>query len=319
MEIVHDLEHAQPGAPGSVVTIGNFDGIHLGHQALVRSAVEEAQRRGLPAVVVTFEPHPLKVLAPERAPRMLLAPEDKMELLASFGVDLVVAQRFDREFAAIEAQAFVRRYLAGRLKTKKIWVGRDLRFGRERRGSVPDLVRWGALYDYEVGIIEPILVNGARISSSEIRRMIEQGRVDEVRPMLGRHHFVSGTVVSGNQRGRDLGFPTANLSPRTEVVPLDGIYATLFEVRRRQWPSVSSIGFNPTFPGGGKRTVETFIFDFEGDLYGESVKLFFVKRIREERKFPSVEALVAQMRQDASTARTVLEGLGHRAGSGVPD
>jgi len=318
MEIIHDLEHAQPGAPGSVVTIGNFDGIHLGHQALLRSAVEEARHRGLPSVVVTFEPHPLKVLAPERAPGILLAAEDKMELLECFGVDLVVAQRFDREFAAIEAEAFVRHYLADRLKTKKVWVGRDLRFGRGRRGSVQDLVRWGALYDYEVGIIDPILVNGARISSSEIRRLLEQGRVDEVRPMLGRHHFVSGTVVSGNKRGRDLGFPTANLSTRTEMVPLDGIYATVFELKQRQWPSVSSVGFNPTFADAGKRTVETFIFDFEGDLYGETVKLFFVKRIREERKFNSVEALVAQMRQDAVAARTILDDLAGRPGAGGP-
>jgi riboflavin kinase/FMN adenylyltransferase len=313
MEVFRDIEDPKLSLSGSVVTIGNFDGIHLGHQALLRSAVEEAKRRDLASVVFTFEPHPLKLLAPARAPRLLLAPEDKIELLEGFGVRAVVAQRFDRHFSRVSAEEFVRRCIAGRLKTRKIWVGRDLRFGQERKGSVDDLIRWGGVFGFEVGIIDPILLNGVRISSSEIRQLIEEGRVDEVKPMLGRYHFLSGRVVGGHNRGRELGFPTANISSRTEVVPRDGIYATIIEVNQKPLLSVSSIGVNPTF-GNGPRTVESFVLDFDRDVYGEIIKLSFVKRIREERKFSSVDALIGQMNQDVIAAREIFDALGLSAG-----
>lgn len=309
MEVLRDIEDPKLSLSGSVVTLGNFDGIHLGHQALLRSAVEEAKRRALPSVVLTFEPHPLKLLVPERAPRLLLAPQDKMQLLESFGVHTIVAQRFDRSFSSLSAEDFVRRCIVGRLKTRKIWVGRDLRFGQGRKGGVDDLIRWGPGFGFEVGVIDPILLNGIRISSSQIRQLIEQGRVDEAQPMLGRYHFVAGRVVSGHKRGHELGFPTANISSRTEVVPLDGIYATITEIRQKPWLSVSSVGVNPTF-GGDSRTVESFILDFDRDLYGESVKLFFVKRIREERKFSSVDALIARMEQDVIAAKEIFDTLG---------
>jgi riboflavin kinase / FMN adenylyltransferase len=309
MEIFRDIEDPKLRLSGSVVTMGNFDGIHLGHQALLRHAVEDAKRGGVPSVVLTFEPHPLKLLAPERAPRLLLAPEDKLDLLEDFGVRTVVAQRFDYQFSSLSAEDFVSRCILGRLKTRKIWVGRDLRFGRERKGSVDDLVRWGAASGFEVGIIDPIMLNGVRISSSQIRRFIEQGRVHEVKPLLGRYHFITGKVVAGRKRGRALGFPTANICSRTEAVPLDGIYATIIEVKRQPWLSVSSIGVNPTF-ADGTRTVESFVLDFERDLYGEAVKLSFVERIREERKFPTAEALVAEMENDVSSARAIFDKLG---------
>lgn len=289
--------------------MGNFDGIHLGHQALLRNAVQEAQKRGIPSVVLTFEPHPLKLLAPARAPRLLLTPEDKMRLLEDFGVHTVVAQHFDRQFSSLSAEDFVRRYIAGRLRCRKIWVGTDLRFGQGRQGSVDDLLRWGPGYGFEVGMVDPIVLNGVRISSSQIRQLIEQGRVDEAQPMLGRYHFLAGTVVSGHKRGRQLGFPTANISSRTEVVPLDGIYATIIEIEEKPWLSVSSVGVNPTF-GDGSRSVESFVLDFDRDLYGESVKLFFVKRIREEKKFASVDTLIDRMKEDVVAAREIFGALG---------
>jgi riboflavin kinase/FMN adenylyltransferase len=311
MEIFRDIDDPKLKLTSSVVTMGNFDGIHLGHQALLRSAVEDAKRQAMPSVVLTFEPHPLKFLAPERAPRLLLAPEDKMQLLEGFGIHTVIAQRFDRQFSNLSAEDFVRHCIVGRLKTNKVWVGRDLRFGQGRKGSVADLVRWGADFGFEVGIIDPILLDGVRISSSHIRRLIEQGRVHEAQPLLGRYHFVAGTVVRGHSRGRELGFPTANIRSRTEVLPQDGIYATIIEIRGEAWLSVSSIGINPTF-GGEARTVETFVLDFDRDLYGEEVKLSFVKRIREERKFSSVDALVAEMKQDVIAARALFDALGLR-------
>jgi len=308
MKAFSDIEDQQLSMRGSVVTMGNFDGIHLGHQALVRHTVEESKRLGYPAIVLTFEPHPLKVLAPERAPRLLLSYQDKLDLFQAFGVDIVIAQRFDREFASIAAEDFVRRFLVGRLKTKKLWVGRDLRFGQGRKGETGDLIRVAPEVGFQVGVLDPISSDGIRISSSRIRGLVEAGCVDEVRPMLGRYHFVSGRVVKGQGRGRKLGFPTANISSQTEVVPLNGIYATLIEVKSRQWLSVSSVGVNPTF-GDGPRTVESFIFDFESEIYGEAVKLSFVKRIRDEKKFSTVEDLIAQMHGDVEQARVIFEDL----------
>ena len=308
MKAFSDIEDQQLSLTGSVVTMGNFDGIHLGHQALVRHTVEESKRLGYPSIVLTFEPHPLKVLAPERAPRLLLGYQDKLDLFQALGVDIVIAQRFDRQFASIAAEDFVRRFLVGRLKTKKLWVGRDLRFGQGRKGGTDDLMRVAPQVGFQVGVLDPISRDGIRISSSRIRGLVEAGCVDGVQSMLGRYHFVSGRVVTGQGRGRKLGFPTANISSQTEVVPLNGIYATLIEVKSRQWLSVSSVGVNPTF-GDGPRTVESFIFDFESDIYGEAAKLSFVKRIRDEKKFAAVEDLVAQMHGDVDQAKTIFKEL----------
>jgi riboflavin kinase / FMN adenylyltransferase len=259
-------------------------------------------------VVLTFEPHPLKVLAPERAPKMLLSHKDKMQLLQSLGVDIVVVQHFDLSFAKLGAEEFVRVILADRLKAKRVWVGKDLRFGQGRRGRVETLVQLGAALGFGVAVVEPILVNGVRVSSSIVRKAIHEGRVDEVVPMLGRYHFISGRVIAGHRRGRELGFPTANIANRTETLPLDGIYATLFQLGEKTLTSVSSIGMNPTF-GDGPRTVESFILNFDADIYGEAVKLSFVKRLREEKQFSSADELIAQIRSDVKDAQAVFSDL----------
>jgi riboflavin kinase / FMN adenylyltransferase len=308
MQIFRHIHDSALGLKSSVVTLGNFDGIHLGHQALIRGAVADSQRIGAPSVVLTFEPHPLKVLAPERAPKMLLSHKDKMQLLQSFGVDVVIVQHFDLAFAKLGAEQFVRDFVVDRLKAKRIWVGKDLRFGQGRKGRVEDLIRWGAGLGFEVSVVEPILVNGVRVSSSQIRQMIAGGRVHDIEPMLGRYHFVSGRVSAGHHRGKNLGFPTANISVRTEVLPLDGIYATLFHLGQNTLPSVSSVGLNPTF-GAGPRTVESFILNFNSDIYGEAVKLSFVQRIRDEKKFSAVADLVGQIREDVKSAEMVFRAL----------
>jgi riboflavin kinase / FMN adenylyltransferase len=306
MEVFRDIEDSPRPELKTVVTMGNFDGIHLGHQALVGNAVAEAKQWRTKSVVFTFEPHPLKLLAPERAPRMIVNHQDKMDMLQALGVDVIIVQTFDRRFANIEAEDFVRRYLLERLNLSKIWLGRDLRFGRARHGDAEDLIRWGGELGFSVGIVEPILIQGKRISSSRIRQLIEQGRVDEVQPMLGRYHFISGTVVSGHRRGRNMGFPTANLAATTELLPQDGIYATILELQNHRWLSVSSVGHNPTF-GKGSRTVEAYILDFTQDIYGEPIKLSFVQRIREERKFAQIEDLVTQMHEDVQAARAIFD------------
>ncbi len=308
MQLIRHIDDPALAFEGASVTLGNFDGIHVGHQALIKSAVGDAKRFGLRSVVLTFEPHPLRVLAPERAPKMLLTHKDKMQLLQSLGVDCVVIQQFDRTFAAMGAEEFVRKYLVERLRAKKIWVGKDLRFGKGRAGDIDKLRVWGAELGFEVGMVMPILIYGQRVSSSAIRGLINAGRVGEVPPMLARYYFISGKVVSGHRRGRVLGFPTANIATRAEILPRDGIYATLLDIGGERLPSVTSIGMNPTF-GVGARTVETYIFNFDREIYGESVKLFFVERLRDEKKFAAVESLVEQIQLDVADAQAVLSRL----------
>lgn len=308
MEILRHIETRPLSIPRPILLMGNFDGIHLGHQALLRRAIDDAKEMGGRSVVLTFEPHPLKVLAPEKAPRLILTHKDKMTLLQSFGVDVVIVQTFDAAFAGVEADEFIREYLVRRIGVRKMWVGKDLRFGKGRKGRVEDLMRWGKEAGFEIGVIEPIQLGGHRVSSSWIRTLIEQGEVREAGNYLGRCHFISGRVVSGHGRGRHLGYPTANVVARTEVLPLDGIYASIVQAGGRQWRSVTSLGLNPTF-GAGPRTIESYIFDFDGDLYDQAVKLFFVERIREEKKFFSAELLVEQIKLDVASAREILRGV----------
>jgi len=298
--------------------MGNFDGIHLGHQALIRQLIQDAKEVGGRSVVLTFEPHPLKLLAPDRAPKLILRHKDKMLLLRSLGVDMVVIQEFNAAFASVEASDFVHKFLVQGLGVHRIWVGKEFRFGRGRTGDVEGLTRWGAECGFEVRIMEPVLDQKLRISSTRIRVLIERGEVHQVSRYLGRCHFVSGRVVRGYQRGRSLGFPTANISTRTEVLPPDGIYATFLWVRGRRWSSVSSLGRNPTF-GEGPRTLEAYLFDFEGDLYDEPVRLSFVRKIREERKFPSPELLIAQIQQDVQIAQEALQDVGGAESADIGD
>jgi riboflavin kinase/FMN adenylyltransferase len=309
MQIIRHIDDPALATNRSSVTLGNFDGIHVGHQALIKSAVDDARRSGLRSVVLTFEPHPLRILAPERAPKMLLTHKDKMQLLQSLGVDFVVIQQFDRSFASIAAEEFVRRYLVERLRAKKVWVGKDLRFGKARAGDIDKLQIWGRQADFDVGVVEPVMVCGQRASSSRIRELLVAGEVAAVQPMLARYYFISGKVVSGHHRGREIGFPTANVASRAEILPLDGIYATLFHIGENVLPSVTSIGVNPTFGAGGPRTVESHILNFDREIYGNSVKLSFAARLREEKNFPSVELLIEQIRQDVVDAAAFLAPL----------
>jgi riboflavin kinase / FMN adenylyltransferase len=313
MEILRHVENRSLAIPRPVLTLGNFDGIHLGHQALLRGTVEDAKKMDGRSVVLTFEPHPLKILAPERAPRLILTHKDKMTLLQSFGVDVVIVQAFNSAFAEIDAASFVRDYLVRRIGAVKMWVGKDLRFGKGRKGRAEDLIRWGKEAGFAVGVVGPIEIDGHRVSSSRIRTLIERGQVREASRYLGRYHFVSGRVASGHGRGRRLGYPTANIAPRTEVIPANGIYASILQVGDRQWPSVTSVGVNPTF-GDGPRTIESYIFAFDANLYEQAVKLFFVERIREEKKFASPQLLIEQIERDVASAQEILRGVDDNQG-----
>ncbi len=306
MEIFRHIENHPVSLPRPILTMGNFDGIHLGHQFLLRRMSQEAESSGGTSVVLTFEPHPLKILAPIRAPKLLLNHKDKMLLLQSKGVDAVIIQEFDPSFAKIEAEDFVWRFLVKGLQVHRIWVGEGFRFGRGRQGSVDTLKQLGTKHGFQVEIIEPVMDDGQRISSTRIRALIEKGEVHEVSRFLGRCHFVSGRVVKGHRRGKELGFPTANIATRTEVLPPDGVYATFFWFQGRRCPSVTSLGTNPTF-GDGPRTLETFVLDFDEDLYDQSVRVSFVKLIRGQVKFSSPESLITQMHDDVRQARQILQ------------
>jgi len=308
MQVVRHLERRSLSIAKPILTMGNFDGIHRGHRALLHRVVQEAKAKGGSSVILTFEPHPLQVLAPAHVPQMILTHKDKLRILQSCGVDLVIIQRFDSAFAGIEAGEFVQRYLVDCIKVHKVCVGKDFGFGKGKRGRVEDLIRWGAEKGFEVGIVERLELEGIRVSSSYIRKLIKVGEVDRVPRFLGRYHFVSGRVAKGHQRGRNLGFPTANIAARTELIPSDGIYATFLELEGGRCPSVTSIGRNPTF-GDGPRTIESYIFDFQGDLYGRRVRLFFVQRIREERKFSSPDLLIEEIKRDIASAQKILSAV----------
>ena len=290
---------------GSVVCIGAFDGLHLGHRALVRHAVERARSSGLPAVALSFEPLPREFFARDNPPPRLALPRDRIEGLFALGVDRLGLLRFNAALAAMPAQEFVRRVLAGRLGAREVWIGPEFRFGNRRGGDLALLQAMGGELGFAAGEIEPVHIEGERASSTRIREALRAGEFAHAAALLGRPYSISGRVVRGRQLGRTLGYPTANLRfPRTPA--LSGIYATrVHGVGAAPWPSVSSFGTRPTVDGV-EPLLEAHLFDFEGDLYGRHLQVEFVARLRDEEKFPDLQALTAQMHRDAAEARRLL-------------
>jgi riboflavin kinase/FMN adenylyltransferase len=302
----HSADVAMDAAvAGAVVTPGNHDGVHLGHRALLRRASERAAPEGLEVIVLTFDPHPAMLLAPERAPTPLTTLPRRVALLKALGADRVVVRTFDRTFAAQSPEAFMRDVLVADLGTRAVVVGPDFRFGRGREGDEDTLRRYGAQRGFDVHAVPPVTVDGARVSSTRIRRHLDAGDVGLAASLLGRVHDVAGTVVEGDRRGRALGFPTANLDCEPVLIPADGVYAVV--ARPEGGPllhGVANLGVRPTFDAG--RSVEVHLFDFDGDLYGQTVRVGFVARLRGERKFDGLEALVAQIGADAEVGRARL-------------
>ena len=293
---------------GSVVCIGAFDGLHLGHRALVGHAVERARGFGLPAVALSFEPLPREFFAQGNPPPRLTLPRDRIGGLLALGVDLLGLLRFNAELAAMPAQDFVRRVLAGRLGAREVWIGPEFRFGHRRGGDLALLQAMGEELGFAAGEIEPVHVHGERVSSTRIREALRGGQFDRAAELLGRPYSIGGRVVRGRQLGRTLGYPTANLRfPKTPA--LSGIYATRVHGAGAQpWPSVSSFGTRPTVDGV-EPLLEAHLFDFDGDLYGRHLEVEFVARLRDEEKFPDLPALTAQMHRDAAQARRILDAI----------
>jgi len=316
MEVLHDLEEAQGLLKGgSCVTIGNFDGVHVGHQALLNKLIERARTLGVDSVVLTFDPHPLKVLKGS-CPPFITPMSQKLELLEKQGIDITLTLRFDEAFAQISARTFVEDILIGALKMREMVIGYDYGFGRGREGNYHLLQRMGKEYGFVVWRVEPIYVNGEVVSSTRVRNLVQAGRVWEVRTLLGRFYQVSGKVIEGFRRGGPLlGIPTANLKLVDELFPKEGVYAVWVEVGEEIYEGVANIGYNPTF-GNNVLSVETHILDFSRDIYGEKIRVHFVDRIRDERRFSSVEELKTQILKDIDAGREILKRPDARISNG---
>jgi riboflavin kinase/FMN adenylyltransferase len=292
---------------GCSLTIGSFDGIHLGHRALIQSVVANAREQGVPSVVITFYPHPSVVLRGRAPAFYITTPEERGALLTELGVEVVITQRFDHALAAVTADEFLDR-LTAHLGFRDLWVGEDFALGHRRQGNVMYLEQAGARRGFRLHVLPPVLVGGEVVSSTRVREALRSGDVARAATYLGRPFSVPGTVIRGAGRGKSIGIPTANLSIREErAYPGAGVYACLAQVGEGRHPAVTNIGVRPTFEGSAATpVVEAHLLDFASDLYGETMRLIFIERLRDERKFDGPAALLEQIQRDVRRARVIL-------------
>lgn len=312
MKVYRDFQPDYEPRP-TVLTIGNFDGVHLGHQAIIRGVVSRARELGALSALMTFNPHPLEVVRPEASPAYLTGLDEKLEYVAGLGVEAAHVITFTPDLRSRTPAEFVE-LLAGRLRPREVWVGPDFRFGHDRSGDAAFLAGAGERYGFGVELLRPLSDQGGVISSSRIRRLVSLGQVEEASRLLGREPTVEGVVVAGARRGADLGYPTANLEvDERRLLPKDGIYAVYGRLpgNARQ-PGVASLGVRPTFGSGGPRLLEVHLFDFDGSVYGLSLRVSFVRYLRPELRFPDAETLKTQMRQDEAAARAAVSAVAAR-------
>ena len=298
-----------------VLALGNFDGVHRGHLKIVERVCRVADERSASAVAMTFDPHPSQIIRPDKAPLLLMTTAQKLEALARAGVHGIAIVNFTAEMSRWEPETFVRTVLVEWMRVAEVWVGANFLFGRDRSGNFSTLRSLGARYGFRAEKIDPVRYKDFVVSSTRIRRLVGEGRVDEAGALLGRHYTIGGSVVQGDRRGRGLGFPTANLCTANELLPPPGVYATMTQVGAVFHPSVTNVGVRPTFatdrpePDGPQTVVETHLLAFDDDLYGRTVRLAFVQRLREERRFDTPEALRAQIGADCGQARTLFDAM----------
>ena len=303
MQRAHYPDDVPPRWPQPVLALGNFDGLHRGHMKIIDRVRRRAGERGGMPAAMTFDPHPPRVVRPDKAPPLLMTIEQKMDALGRAGMQGVAVIRFTREMSLWEPEAFVRTVLVEWLHVAEVWVGANFLFGHDRAGTFSVLRSLGARYGFRAEKIDPVRYKDFVVSSTRVRRLVSEGRVDEAGALLGHHYFIDGTVTRGAGRGRGIGFPTANLTTENELIPPAGVYATTATIGGIVHPSITNIGMRPTFGDVDKLTVETHVFDFDKDLYDSRIRLAFVQRMRDERPFPDVDALRAQIEADARSAR----------------
>lgn len=305
MIVIRDPLKAADLPKGGIVTVGNFDGVHLGHQKMLRDVAERAASLRIPSVVVTFDPHPLKVLRPEEAPKMIQTLRQREQAIEGCGIEAILIVSFTRDFSLTPAERFVRELLLRRLAAREVHVGERFTFGHRKRGNLDLLRRVGAEGGMEVVGIADVTDGVERISSTRIRRLLDEGDVELAARLLGRPYAMDGLVAKGDRMGRKIGFPTINLKPENELLPLDGVYVSTVFLPSfdRTFGCVTNIGRRPTVYEDYATTIESYVLDFSSDVYGEKIRLAFLRRLREERVFPSMLDLTAQIRRDAEETR----------------
>lgn len=306
MQIYYNLEDIPVLNQDSVVSFGVFDGLHLGHQAVIHRVVRDATDRNLSSAVLAFYPHPMEFLAPERCPPILTPRQKRLELLEELGVDIAISVRFDSYLAEMSPSTFVQDVLIGKLRARQVTVGYACQFGKNRAGNAEVLQTLGAEYKFNVTIMPPTLVEEMPVHSTRVREAVVQGELELAAQLLERRHSIIGKIVRGDSRGRQLGYPTANIHAENQIFPPNGVYAVQAKLGERLYGGILNMGMRPTFDGV-KFQIEAHLFNFNENVYGKEIEIFFIKNIRDERQFPDVESLVEQIGQDVKIAHGILD------------
>ncbi len=309
MKIFHGTENANISRP-TVLTLGVFDGLHLGHQRIMQTVVERAKAVDAVATAITFDPHPRAVLHPESAPPLLQTLDQRLANLEVLGIGQAIVIPFTSEFASQPAENFLSEIIHDRLHAKEVYLGKGFAFGKDRGGNIDLLRKMSGDLGFTADEVDEVQIRGQRISSSKIRKLLDEGRVNLARRMLGRPYGVEGVIIRGNRRGHTIGFPTANLKPHNRVIPRYGVYATATLIDGKWRKSITNIGVRPTFESDSEPSIESYIFDFDGDLYGDVLRVRFLYRIRDERKFNGIDELKAQIEKDTRRARNYFRHQG---------
>jgi riboflavin kinase/FMN adenylyltransferase len=310
MDVIHFPDDPRPSRwVHPVLALGNFDGLHRGHRKILDRMRRVADERGATSVIMTFDPHPPRIVRPDKAPPLLMTKAQKLEAIAAAGVQGAAIVRFTPELSHWDPETFVRTVLVDWLRVAEVWVGANFLFGHDRSGNFSMLRVLGARYNFKAEKIDPVRYKDFVVSSTRVRRLVSEGRVDEAGALLGHHYFIDGTIVRGDARGRTIGFPTANLCSENELLPPHGVYATTARIGGIVHPSVTNVGVRPTVDNSGRTVVESHIFDLDRDLYGQPLRISFVQRLRDERAFASLDELRAQIDADCRRARMLFNRL----------
>jgi len=313
VEIIRREKDFRRSFKNPVLTIGNFDGVHLGHQLIFQLVKEKAREIGGESIVYTFEPHPVAVLAPEHKPLLITPLEEKLRLIAEQGMDVAILANFSDKFANQTPEDFVKKVLYDQIKIRQLFVGHDYTFGKDRRGNIALLKEFGRKLGFNVEVVEAVRVGGMVVSSTLIRELIQKGELGEAARLLGRHYLLYGQVIHGHGRGsRKLGFPTANVKAAGALLPKPGIYAVWAIFEGKRYTAVANLGWNPTFHDQ-RFSIEVHILNFDQDIYGQPLRVEFVERLRDEVTFRGPDELVAQIKKDITQAKKVLSAADHRA------
>ncbi|HEX8289367.1 MAG TPA: bifunctional riboflavin kinase/FAD synthetase [Pyrinomonadaceae bacterium] len=309
MKIFHGTDNAGI-LRGTVLTLGVFDGLHLGHQRIMETVVNRAKAVNAVPTAITFDPHPRAVLYPENAPPLLQTLDQRLANFEVLGIRQAIVIRFDKNFAGQDAEVFLRDIVHERLQAREVYLGKGFAFGKNRGGNITLLKKMSEELGFYADEVPEVCMRGQRISSSRIRQLLADGQVNLARRMLGRPYGVEGQIIHGDKRGRTIGFPTANLKPINRVIPKFGVYATATLINNRWRRSITNVGVRPTFTGDKEPSIESYVFDFDGDLYGDVLRVRFLHRIRDEKKFSGIDELKTQIKNDTKTALNYFKRLG---------